>query len=174
MLEFYEPQADFGTPQSDSETMVTLSIDGVQVTVPEGSSVMRAASESGIKIPRLCATDSLKSFGSCRICLVEIEGRRGFPASCTTTVEAGMQVNTQSDEIGKLRRNVMELYISDHPLDCLTCPTNGDCELQDTAGEVGLRAVRYGFEGDNHLVAEKDESNPYFTFDPSKEKYVNF
>lgn len=168
MLEFYEPQADFGTPQSDSETMVTLSIDGVQVTVPEGSSVMRAASESGIKIPRLCATDSLKSFGSCRICLVEIEGRRGFPASCTTTVEAGMQVNTQSDEIGKLRRNVMELYISDHPLDCLTCPTNGDCELQDTAGEVGLRAVRYGFEGDNHLVAEKDESNPYFTFDPSK------
>ena len=168
MLEFYEPQPDFGTPQSDSETMVTLSIDGVQVTVPEGSSVMRAASESGIKIPRLCATDSLKSFGSCRICLVEIEGRRGFPASCTTTVEAGMQVNTQSDEIGKLRRDVMELYISDHPLDCLTCPTNGDCELQDTAGEVGLRAVRYGFEGDNHLIAEKDESNPYFTFDASK------
>ena len=168
MLEFYEPQSDFGTPQSDSETMVSLSIDGVQVTVPEGSSVMRAASESGIKIPRLCATDSLKSFGSCRICLVEIEGRRGFPASCTTTVEAGMQVNTQSDEIGKLRRDVMELYISDHPLDCLTCPTNGDCELQDTAGEVGLRAVRYGFEGDNHLIAEKDESNPYFTFDASK------
>jgi formate dehydrogenase major subunit len=79
-----------------------------------------------------------------------------------------MQVNTQSDEIGKLRRDVMELYISDHPLDCLTCPTNGDCELQDTAGEVGLRAVRYGFEGDNHLIAEKDESNPYFTFDASK------
>jgi formate dehydrogenase major subunit len=168
MLKFYEPQADFGTPQSNSQTMVTLSIDGVQVTVPEGSSVMRAASESGIKIPRLCATDSLKSFGSCRICLVEIEGRRGFPASCTTTVEAGMQVNTQSNAIGKLRRNVMELYISDHPLDCLTCPTNGDCELQDTAGEVGLRAVRYGFEGENHLVANKDESNPYFTFDASK------
>jgi formate dehydrogenase major subunit len=79
-----------------------------------------------------------------------------------------MEVRTQSEEIGKLRRNVMELYISDHPLDCLTCPTNGDCELQDTAGEVGLRAVRYGFEGENHLVAEKDESNPYFTFDASK------
>ena len=168
MLEFYEPQADFGTPQVDSETMVTLSIDGAKITVPEGTSVMRAASESGIKIPRLCATDSLKSFGSCRVCLVEIEGRRGFPASCTTNVEEGMQVITQSSDIGKLRRNVMELYISDHPLDCLTCPTNGDCQLQDTAGEVGLRSVRYGFEGENHLIAEKDESNPYFTFDPSK------
>lgn len=168
MLEFYEPQADFGTPEIESETMVTLSIDGADVTVPEGTSVMRAAAEKGIKIPRLCATDSLKSFGSCRVCLVEIEGRRGFPASCTTNVEEGMQVITQSSEIGKLRRNVMELYISDHPLDCLTCPTNGDCQLQDTAGEVGLRSVRYGFEGNNHLVAEKDESNPYFTFDPSK------
>jgi formate dehydrogenase major subunit len=168
MLEFYEPQADFGTPEIESEIMVTLSIDGADVTVPEGTSVMRAAAEKGIKIPRLCATDSLKSFGSCRVCLVEIEGRRGFPASCTTNVEEGMQVITQSSEIGKLRRNVMELYISDHPLDCLTCPTNGDCQLQDTAGEVGLRSVRYGFEGDNHLVAEKDESNPYFTFDPSK------
>ena len=168
MLEFYEPQADYGTPKSTSTELVTLSVDGVEVTVPEGTSVMRAAAESGVKIPRLCATDQLKSFGSCRVCLVEIEGRRGFPASCTTTVEAGMEVKTQSDEIAKLRRNVMELYISDHPLDCLTCPTNGDCELQDTAGELGLRSVRYGFEGENHLVAEKDESNPYFTFDPSK------
>ena len=139
MLEFYEPQADYGTPESTSIELVTLSIDGVEVTVPEGTSVMRAAAESGVKVPRLCATDQLKSFGSCRVCLVEIEGRRGFPASCTTTVEAGMEVKTQSDEIAKLRRNVMELYISDHPLDCLTCPTNGDCELQDTAGELGLR-----------------------------------
>src|SRR6185503_12336252 len=67
-----------------------------------------------------------------------------------------------------LRRNVMELYISDHPLDCLTCPANGDCELQDMAGAVGLREVRYGYEGENHLHEEKDESNPYFSFDPSK------
>lgn len=168
MLEFYEPQADFGTPQADSETLVRLTIDGVEVSVPEGSSVMRAAAERGVKIPKLCATDSLKPFGSCRICLVEIEGRRGFPASCTTIAEEGMEVRTQSQEIAKLRRNVMELYISDHPLDCLTCPTNGDCELQDTAGEVGLRSVRYGFDGDNHLSAAKDESNPYFTFDASK------
>jgi len=129
---------------------------------------MRAASMMGTKVPKLCATDSLKSFGSCRMCVVEIEGRRGFPASCTTPAEAGMQVKTQTDKVADLRRNVMELYISDHPLDCLTCATNGDCELQDTAGEVGLRAVRYGYEGENHLSAEKDQSNPYFTFDPSK------
>ena len=167
-MKFYEPQADRGTPASQSEKTITLSIDGVEVTVPEGTSVMRAASMIGTKVPKLCATDSLKSFGSCRMCVVEIEGRRGFPASCTTPAEAGMKVKTQTDKVADLRRNVMELYISDHPLDCLTCATNGDCELQDTAGEVGLRAVRYGYEGENHLSAEKDQSNPYFTFDPSK------
>jgi formate dehydrogenase major subunit len=79
-----------------------------------------------------------------------------------------MVVRTQTDRLAKLRRGVMELYISDHPLDCLTCSANGDCELQDQAGAVGLRDVRYGYEGLNHLVADKDESNPYFTFDPAK------
>ncbi|MBP2294539.1 formate dehydrogenase subunit alpha [Azospirillum rugosum] len=159
---------DYGTPARDSATLVTLDIDGRSVTVPEGTSVMRAAMEAGITIPKLCATDSLEPHGSCRLCMVEIEGRRGTPASCTTPVAPGMKVHTQNDRLGRLRRGVMELYISDHPLDCLTCPTNGNCELQDMAGAVGLRAVRYGFEGENHLKAEKDESNPYFTFDPSK------
>lgn len=168
MLQFYDPQTDLGTPARTAANQVTLSIDGEEVTVSEGTSVMRAAALAGIKVPKLCATDSLEPFGSCRICLVEIEGRRGYPASCTTPVEQGMVVRTYSESLRKLRRNVMELYISDHPLDCLTCPVNGDCELQDTAGEVGLRAVRYGFEGRNHLDAEKDQSNPYFTFDASK------
>lgn len=168
MLGFYQPERDLGTPARTSARQVSLTIDGIAVTVPEGSSVMRAAAEAGIKIPKLCATDSLEAFGSCRVCLVEIEGRRGFPASCTTPAEEGMTVRSQTDAVAHLRRNVMELYISDHPLDCLTCPTNGDCELQDTAGEVGLRAVRYGFEGKNHLAAAKDVSNPYFTFDPAK------
>ena len=168
MVEFYQPQADFGTPESKSDATVTLTIDGREVTVAEGTSVMRAAFEAGIKVPKLCATDSLESFGSCRVCLVEIEGRRGYPSSCTTPVEAGMSVTTQSDQLAKIRRGVMELYISDHPLDCLTCPTNGDCELQSTAGEVGLRDVRYGFTGENHTQLEKDESSPYFTFDSSK------
>jgi formate dehydrogenase major subunit len=159
---------DYGTPRRHADIDVTLEIDGRQVTVPAGTSVMRAAAEAGINVPKLCATDSLEPFGSCRVCLVEIEGRRGFPASCTTPVEAGMRVNTQTPKLQDLRRNVMELYISDHPLDCLTCPANGNCELQDMAGVVGLREVRYGYEGDNHLKDVKDESNPYFTYDPSK------
>src|SRR6476661_26237 len=159
---------DYGTPGRHADTDVTLTIDEREVTVPAGTSVMRAAIVAGVNVPKLCATDSLEPFGSCRLCLVEIEGRRGYPASCTTPVEAGMRVATQTPRLQELRRNVMELYISDHPLDCLTCPANGDCELQDMAGVVGLRDVRYGYEGDNHLAATKDTSNPYFTYDPSK------
>ncbi len=123
---------------------MTLTIDGTDVTVPRGTSVMAAAALMGTAIPKLCATDSLEPFGSCRLCLVEIEGRRGTPASCTTLAEPGMAVRTQSPKLAKLRRGVMELYISDHPLTCLTCSANGDCELQDMAGAVGLRDVRYG------------------------------
>ena len=159
---------DFGTPPSTSTELVTLEIDGIEVTVPAGTSVMRAAAESGVNIPKLCATDSLEPFGSCRLCLVEIEGRRGYPASCTTPVEPGMKVRTQTSKLQSLRKGVMELYISDHPLDCLTCPANGNCELQDMAGVVGLREVRYGYDGANHLDSKKDESNPYFSYDPSK------
>ncbi|MBK6562523.1 formate dehydrogenase subunit alpha [Candidatus Amarobacter glycogenicus] len=161
-------ETDYGTPAHDPAPSVTLEIDGKPVAVAAGTSVMRAAMESGVRVPRLCATDSLEPFGSCRLCLVEIEGRKGTPASCTTPVEAGMKVTTQSAKLARLRRGVMELYISDHPLDCLTCPANGDCELQDMAGAVGLREVRYGYKGANHLDAAKDESNPYFTFDPAK------
>ena len=159
---------DYGTPLRHADVDVTLEIDGQAITVPAGTSVMRAAIEAGVNVPKLCATDSLEPFGSCRLCLVEIEGKRGYPASCTTPVEAGMKVRTQTDRLQSLRRNVMELYISDHPLDCLTCPANGDCELQDMAGVTGLREVRYGFDGANHLKDKKDESNPYFTYDPSK------
>lgn len=159
---------DYGTPQRESATSVTLEIDGVSITVPAGTSVMRASTEAGINVPKLCATDSLEAFGSCRVCLVEIEGRKGYPASCTTPVENGMKVKTQTPKLADIRRGMMELYISDHPLDCLTCPTNGNCELQDVAGLVGLREVRYGYQGKNHLDLKKDESNPYFTYDASK------
>ena len=159
---------DYGTPARTGERLVTLTIDGREVTVPEGTSVMRAAALSQIKIPKLCATEQLEAFGSCRLCLVQIEGMKGLPASCTTPVAQGMVVHTQNKQLADIRRGVMELYISDHPLDCLTCPANGHCELQDMAGVVGLREVRYGYAGANHLDAKKDTSNPYFTFDPSK------
>ena len=180
MVAIYDPKAeqnqglnsssivDLGTPFVDSAEQVTLTVDGQSISVPKGTSVMRAAALLNIAIPKLCASDNLESFGSCRLCAVEIEGRKGMPASCTTPVEQDMQVSTQNDKIARLRKNIMELYISDHPLDCLTCASNGDCELQDMAGTVGLREVRYGFDGDNHLSAAKDTSNPYFTFEPSK------
>jgi formate dehydrogenase major subunit len=172
-------EIDYGTPASKSEKMVTLTIDDTEVTVPEGTSIMRAAMEAGTTIPKLCASDMLDSFGSCRLCLIEIEGRNGTPASCTTPVAPGIVVKTQTERLKAIRKGVMELYISDHPLDCLTCPANGDCELEDMAGAVGLRDVRYGYEGANHvfkkqdgtandLYIAKDESNPYFSYDPSK------
>jgi len=179
----WDDTRDMGTPEKHGKP-VTLTIDGVEVTVPEGTSVMRAAAEIGTKIPKLCASDNLDAFGSCRLCVVEIEGRRGTPASCTTPVHPGMVVHTQSDKIRKIRKGVMELYISDHPLDCLTCAANGDCELQDMAGAVGLRDVRYQAPETaplaNHFAPRdtsgqtnpdwlpKDDSNPYFTYDPSK------
>ena len=156
------------TAPAEPGPMVELAIDGRAVSVPAGTSILRAAALAGASIPKLCATDSLDAFGSCRLCLVEIEGRSGYPASCTTPVAPGLVVRTQSEALAKLRRGVMELYISDHPLDCLTCSANGDCELQDVAGAVGLRDVRYGYEGEGHLDLPCDQSNPYFDFDPAK------
>jgi len=179
MKDFIIPDRDYGTPAAKSKQMVTLTIDGFAVTVPEGTSIMRAAAEAGIQVPKLCATDSIDAFGSCRLCLVEIEGRNGTPASCTTPVAAGLKVQTQNAKLKQLRRGVMELYISDHPLDCLTCSANGDCELQDMAGAVGLRDVRYEAI-DTHFRAKntsgeanpqyiaRDDSNPYFSYDPQK------
>ncbi|KQT85732.1 formate dehydrogenase subunit alpha [Aurantimonas sp. Leaf443] len=161
-------EIDYGTPKAKSETMVTVTIDGHAVSVPEGTSLMRAAMEAGIQVPKLCATDMMDAFGSCRLCVVEIEGRNGTPASCTTPAVEGLKVFTQTERLKKIRKGVMELYISDHPLDCLTCAANGDCELQDMAGAVGLREVRYGYDGANHLGKAKDQSNPYFQFDASK------
>lgn len=161
-------ETDYGTPARQSDNIVSVEIDGHTVAVPEGTSVMRAAMEAGIPIPKLCATDSVEAFGSCRLCVCEVEGMRGTPASCTTLAQEGMKVATQNDKLAKIRKGVMELYISDHPLDCLTCSDNGDCELQDMAGAVGLRDVRYGYDGENHNDAPTDDSNPYFAFESSK------
>ena len=120
---------DYGTPARASAVPVRLSIDGREVTVPAGTSVLRAALEAGIDIPKLCATDSLEAFGSCRVCLVEIHGKdgrrmKGYPASCTTPVEPGMQVQTDTARLQQIRRGVMELYLSDHPRDSAGLPSS--------------------------------------------------
>ncbi len=161
-------EPDLGTPAVPGPAMVAVEVDGIPVMVSEGTSIMRAAGVCGIDVPKLCATDSLDAFGSCRLCLVEVEGRETVAASCTTPVADGMKVRTQTPKLEKLRQGVMELYLSDHPLDCLTCAANGDCELQDMSGVVGLRQVRYGYNGDHHLEAKIDDSNPYFQFDPAR------
>lgn len=172
MLEYFDPgmnpNTDYGTPPVASDTVVSLHIDGKAVQVTAGTSIMHAAAKAGIEIPKLCATDRLDAYGSCRLCSVEISGRKGSPASCTTPVIEGMQVRTSSPALATLRKNVMELYLSDHPLDCLTCSANGDCELQTMAARVGIREVRYGFNGKNHSTATADHSNPYFEFNPDK------
>src|SRR5947209_622083 len=157
---------DFGTPAPvNGAATVTVEVDGRPVTVPDGTSVMRAAALAGVKVPKLCATDTLKAFGSCRLCLVEIEGRKGYPASCTTTVAAGMKIRTQSDKLLQLRRGVIDLYVSDHPLECASCPAQGHCELEDMAAAVGITGSSYT-GGAMHRPMPKDESNPYFAFDP--------
>ncbi|MGB3273600.1 MAG: formate dehydrogenase subunit alpha [Xanthobacteraceae bacterium] len=161
-------EIDYGTPASGAVETVTLSIDGASVTVPAGTSVMRAAMEIGTEIPKLCATDSLDAFGSCRICLVEIEGRAGTPASCTTPVAEGMKVVTRSERLDRLRRGVMELYVSDHPVTSLDPAENGNADLLEVAAAVGLDEVRYGFDAAKHRDTGIDTSNPYFTYDPAK------
>jgi formate dehydrogenase major subunit len=157
---------DAGTPASSEGNVVSLEIDGVAVTVPVGTSVMRAAATLGNRVPKLCATDTLKAFVSCRLCLVEIEGQRGLPASCTTLATAGMKVRTQTERLTRIRRNVLDLYISDHPLDCDGCPADTHCELQSMAADHGIEHSRYA-GGVRHQAIPKDLSNPYFAFDPN-------
>ena len=159
---------DLGTPASKSTKLVTLEIDGHVVSVPEGTSVLRAAAIAGVAIPKLCATDSMAAFGSCRLCLIEVEGRNGCPASCTTPVESGIKVRTRGEKLEKLRRGVMELYMSDHPLDASECKADGNCELHRMAREVGLDRVRYNHGARTHLDLPVDDSNPYFSFDPTR------
>src|SRR5690349_993380 len=134
-------QVDLGTPAVPGKDTVNVVVDGLPVNVPVGTSVMRAAATIGVDIPRLCATDSLEPFGSCRLCLVEVDGRPGTPASCTTPVADGMVVHTRSERLDRIRKGVMELYLSDHPVDSLEPATHKDVELVTLARSVGLSAV---------------------------------
>jgi formate dehydrogenase major subunit len=161
MTLLFEP--DLGTPPSRSSALIDVCIDGRDISVPEGTAILRAAALAGIDIPKLCATDRLKAFGSCRLCVVEIEGRNGTPSSCTTPVASGIKISTTSERVDRVRRGVMELYMSDHPA---TCETGDECEMHQMAERVGLQGNRYS--GQNHLNMAKDETNPYFTFDSSE------
>ncbi|GAA1478038.1 formate dehydrogenase subunit alpha [Nocardioides aestuarii] len=160
----WTPETDLGTPYVDGET-VGVTIDGRTVDVPAGTSVMRAAALAGIEVPKLCATDSMKAFGSCRMCLVEVEDAKGVPASCTTPCADGMVVHTDTEQVQQLRQGVMELYLSDHPTDCDGC-ARGNCEIQALATRVGSAEVRYGL-GQQHVEEATDASNPYFDYDPA-------
>jgi len=171
-------EIDYGTPESKAGKQVSLTVDGRNVTVPEGTSIMRASMEAGVEIPKLCATDMLDSFGSCRVCLVEIEGRNGTPASCTTPVGEGMVVHTQSERLSALRRGVMELYASDHAIGRGEKAGTGASEFDKVADEVGLGEIRYGTDGRNHVAPgngtlnvdylARDTTNPYFEYDPAQ------
>jgi formate dehydrogenase major subunit len=161
-------EVDYGTPKSKAEKTVTLMIDGCEVTVPEGTSIMRAAMQAGVEVPKLCATDTLEAFGSCRLCLVEIDGRGGTPASCTTPVAAGLVVHTKTERLDRIRKGVMELYVSDHSVGSLDRRKHPYVDLLDTAEDVGLKEVRYGFDGARHPNRGSDDSNPYFIYDPTK------
>jgi formate dehydrogenase major subunit len=154
---------DVGTPPRDGPD-VTLSVDGVEVAVPAGSSVMLAAAMAGRSVPKLCATDTLEAFGSCRVCLIEIEGRGGFPASCTTPVADGMVVRTQSESLQRLRKGVVELYLSDFPAGDVP---GGWSEFHTVLDQLGVKAHPYA-PIETHLEAPIDASNPYFLFDPAK------
>ena len=157
-------ESDFGTPASNKTEQVNLEIDGRTITVPADTSIMRAALEAGIDIPKLCSTDSLKAFGSCRLCVIQVDGRNGTPSSCTTPVAEGMKVSTQSEKLDRIRKGVMELYLSDHPADCAT---GDECEVHSVAKKIGITTSRYA-SVDTHLDLKKDESNPYFTFDSTE------
>ena len=157
-------ESDFGTPLSKNTEQVSLEIDGKSITVPADTSIMRAALVAGIDIPKLCSTDSLKAFGSCRLCVIQIEGRNGTPSSCTTPVSEGIKVSTHSEKIDRIRKGVMELYLSDHPADCAT---GDECEVHGIAKKIGITTSRYS-GGQTHLDLKKDETNPYFTFDSTE------
>lgn len=145
--------------------MMNLTVDGIKVSVPEGTTIIEAAKSVGVKVPSLCYMKDLNEIGACRVCLVEVQGARGLVPSCTTRVSEGMSVITNSRTAREARKAVVELIISNHPYDCLKCVRNGTCELQELAQEMGIREVRY--EGEK-TVRELDRSTFSIVRDPEK------
>ncbi len=146
-------------------------IDGLAYSIKDGETILQFAKRQNISIPTLCDDSRLESFGACRICSVDvalkIDGPSKVMASCHTPISEGMLISTQSSAIQKLRKNIVELVLTDHPLDCLTCESNGNCELQDVAAEVGIREIRYKNAAD-HSDYQKDVSHPYMRSDLTK------
>lgn len=144
--------------------LVTLTIDGKQVSVEEGTCVLEAAKTVGIEVPSLCYLKDVNNTGSCRMCLVEVERAKTLLTACTTPVAKGMVVYTNTDKVRKARRLVLELLLSNHRTDCLTCEKNGDCKLQEYAYEYGIEDVRFG----GRTEPEIEDANPFFERDLSK------
>lgn len=147
---------------------VTLTIDGLQITAPKGHSVLEAALENDIYIPHLCHHEDLKPVGVCRMCGVEIQGRRGVVMSCITPAEEGMVVTTESRDVNANRRMSMELLLADHHGDCLTCAENNQCDLQRASAFIGIDEERMGRLRRPAELLPVDDSNPFFCFDPNK------
>ncbi len=144
---------------------VTLTIDGRQVTVPAGSTILEAARAAGVFIPTLCHDPELSLWGGCRLCVVEVPGMRNLPAACVTPAAEGMVVYTASPAVIEARKTILQLLLANHPMDCLTCGRNGDCRLQDYAYMYGVRQA--GFAGERHQYP-LEEDNPFIVRDLNK------
>ncbi len=145
---------------------LTLHIDGHSVTVPQGATVLEAIQKAGRYVPTLCHDPALKPFGACRLCIVEIDGLRGFPTSCTTPAQEGMTVRTETEDLRRVRRTVVELMVANHPMECLVCDKNQDCELLSVARYVGVEPQSVERLRRGKVNRPLDRSNPAFDFDP--------
>jgi formate dehydrogenase alpha subunit len=145
---------------------IKLNLDGQDIMVEEGLTVLDAAKRAGIQIPTLCAMPELGfTSGSCRVCVVEIEGEPTLSASCMTSIREGMVIHTNSKRVIEARRVLVELLISRHPLDCMTCEENGNCDLQDIAYDLNIKETRFGR---NNKDIPLDETNPFIVRDLNK------
>lgn len=147
---------------------VTLTIDGKEIRVHEGTTVLEAARKAGIYIPTLCYDEDLVPYGGCRLCIVEIENTRGLPTSCTTVVAEGMVVHTETPAVEQSRRITMELIMANHHGDCLTCAKNQECELQTVARYVGTDEEHYNRMRKSQDTVPLDDSNPAYIRDMNK------
>ena len=145
--------------------MVNLTIDNQKVTVPKGTTILEAAKTAGIDIPTLCFLKEINEVGDCRMCIVEVEGRRGFATSCIQTVEEGMVVHTHTQNVLEARHVILDLIISNHAKDCLTCTRSGNCELQALATKFNVLNIEFEGERTEHKI---DDLSPSIVRDFNK------